>query len=159
MAILKHTIRDNTTMELELSLFPSEYYDPKDVGKWVKAKVAFRFWKSFPEIFIERSGQEIGDVENLIGEIRTLVKEDKQSFYFTPLEPDYSIEITKFKGYEDFMYSIVVILDITGSQATGVYCGNGPSIHFDVKGKELLDFADDLEKELAEVIKTYDSKK
>ena len=147
MAKLQYKIREQFVEELEIALSPSEHYS-EQVGRWVKAKITFRFWSGFPEISIERSGQETDDVERLIQELREVVSnENKKSVDFYPLEPDYHFSVTR-TGSD---YDVVVVLDATGTQKTGVYCMRGPAIHISSDSEGLLRFADELEKELEQI--------
>jgi len=154
MAILQYKIREQFVAEFELSPSPSNNYAEVG-GSWVIAKVAFRFFEGFPEIAIEREGQEVGDVERLIREIREVVKDNTKPVDFYPLEPDYHIMISR----DGSDYEVIVVLDVSGTQSTGVYCGIGPAIHLTASKQDLLNFANDLEKELEQVKQIYRDRK
>ena|ERR1035437_3139863 len=143
MAILQYKIRDQFVEELEITFSPSKH-GPTSYVTWVHAKVAFRFFSGFPEISIERDGQEMDDVEGLIRGLKDITQGKGTSIDFYPREPDYNIKIKRY----DESYEIIVVLDVSGTQKTGVYCGNGPALYISSNKKDLIEFASTLEKEI-----------
>lgn len=150
MAILQYKIREKPVLELEFLLSLSEFYSRET--KWIKAKITFKFFTGFPEISIERSGQEIENIEQFIGDLREITKENisrkqKEIIDFYPLEPDYRITVTR----EGSAYEILVVLDATGAKGLGIYCGAGPALRMSTDATSLRAFTDDLKKELDEI--------
>ena len=145
MAVIQYKIREQFVQSVEIQLLTIENMPP---AEWVKAKVTFRFWSGFPDISIERSGQEIDDVRRLINDIKDIVNNKVEKVEFYPLEPDYSFFVSK----DEDNYKVRVTLDATGTQRTGVYCGFGPTLEIPVTKDDIEQFANDLEHELITLV-------
>lgn len=146
MAILYDKIRGNIVQTLEMNLSKSSH--ASSLADWINAKISFKFWSGFPEISIERDGQDQSDMYMLIDELKEIAKNPlKKNLDFYPTEPDYNITINK----TDEDIEVVVVFDVTGTQTTGVYCGRGPSIIMSVTKEDILTFAQELENEIKSI--------
>ena len=151
MAKIRDRDFEDTGVELEITLSPSEFYDKP--AEWVSARLVFRFGENYPDISIKRDCQEIQDIEHLIDQIRRLTRDEISRVDFSPLEPDYHLVIKhcrRGKYEKEDNYSLYCLIDSAGSRG-GAYHGVGPALEMFVCREDLNQFTDELENELKKI--------
>ena len=156
MALLRDKDYKDIGLEIEFKLSASEFYNPSG-GEWVSANVILRFGKDFPEIKINRDGQEVPEIENFIEDLHKIAKDKISRINFEPIEPDYEVIITQSgrgKYEKENLYEVVLIIDAQGSRG-GAYYGTGPAIRMYATREEIDNFAVKLNTELYKIKKEY----
>lgn len=158
MANLKDLFFDDSKVELEYKLSISEFYS--EHAEWICVTLTFRS-KKLPDIIIESHGQEISDVEELIKDLKNIASDTLPAIDFTPLEPDYTLEIIhsgRGKFEKEDLYYVKASIDAGGANG-GVYVGTGPALELCANRHDLNKFANEIEKELNHVRIEYNLEK
>lgn len=152
MAKILDTAFEFTQTELELIPEVSEHYNEN--ADFVNIHMILKFGEEFPEFSFTRPCALVSDVKDLIAELRELADKEKYEMYYSPLEPDFELEINHSGESENIKtdnYYLKCLVDVSGFRSLRYY-GVGFTIKMKVNRLGILEFANQLEKEIEVVV-------